>query len=221
MSEARSGLLLALDGALGPFSAALIALDGSVSRAASAARNDALERGLALVEELLNGRPLNEIRIVAVTVGPGAFTGLRIALSFAKSFAFARRVPLVGLPSYDVVERDDAPPPSAAFVTGRSGMVCGRLRLASETIVRCGSTDAVAQAFAERVPRDGTLECAGALEGVASRLGELGTIVRASTPAEFPPALALARKALRREPSASPHRVRADYGSQVYYAERP
>jgi len=216
-----SGLLLAFDGALAPFSAALIASDGSGARALSTARNAALERGLALVEELLDGRPLSEIRAVAVTLGPGTFTGLRIALSFAKSFAFARNLPLIGLPSYDVVEREDAPPPSAALVTGRAGMVCGRLRLASETIVRCGSTDAVAEAFAESIRPGETLECAGALEGVASHLGELGIIVRASTPAEFPPALALARKALRREPSPSPHRVRADYGSQVSYAERP
>lgn len=220
MSGRDGDLLLALDGALGPFSAALIASDGSGARAASAAGTDALERGLALVEELREGRPLAEIGRVAVTVGPGAFTGLRIALSFAKSFAFARNLPLVGLPSYDVVERDDAPPPSAAFVTGRSGLVCARLRLANETIVRYGSVGEVAQAFAERLPPGETLECAGALEGVASRFGELGIIVRASTPTEFPPALALARKALRREPASSPHRVRADYG-QISYAEQP
>src|SRR5665213_2061922 len=96
-----SELLLALDGALGPFSAALIAPDGSGTHAASLARNDALERGLSFVDELLAGRPLAEIRTVAVTVGPGTFTGLRIALSFAKSFAFARGLPLVGLSSYD------------------------------------------------------------------------------------------------------------------------
>ncbi len=216
-----SELLLALDGALGPFSAALIAPDGSGTHAASLARNDALERGLSFVDELLAGRPLAEIRTVAVTVGPGTFTGLRIALSFAKSFAFARGLPLVGLSSYDVVERDGAPLPSAAFVTGRSGLVCGRLRLASETIVHCGSTGAVAEAFAQRLQRGATLECAGVLEGVASRLGELGVIVRVSIPAESPPALALARKALRREPAPSPHHVRADYGSQIYCAEQP
>jgi len=87
--------------------------------------------------------------------------------------------------------------------------------------VHCGSTGAVAEAFAQRLQRGATLECAGVLEGVASRLGELGVIVRVSIPAESPPALALARKALRREPAPSPHHVRADYGSQIYCAEQP
>lgn len=34
---------------------------------------------------------------VAVCTGPGSFTGLRVALSFAKGFVLPRRIPLIGI----------------------------------------------------------------------------------------------------------------------------
>lgn len=43
---------------------------------------------------------------VAVTIGPGSFTGVRIGLSFAKSFAYALNVPVVGVTSFDCARID-------------------------------------------------------------------------------------------------------------------
>lgn len=40
---------------------------------------------------------------IAVTVGPGAFTGLRIALAAARGFALAAGLPIVGLTTFDAV----------------------------------------------------------------------------------------------------------------------
>lgn len=40
---------------------------------------------------------------IAVTIGPGSFTGLRIALSFAKGLAFAGGYRLVGVPTLDAL----------------------------------------------------------------------------------------------------------------------
>jgi len=40
---------------------------------------------------------------VAVTVGPGAFTGLRIALAAARGFALAAGLPVVGITTFDAV----------------------------------------------------------------------------------------------------------------------
>jgi tRNA threonylcarbamoyladenosine biosynthesis protein TsaB len=44
-----------------------------------------------------------EIRLVAVAVGPGSFTGLRVGVTTAKTFAFAVGCDLVGIPTLEVV----------------------------------------------------------------------------------------------------------------------
>lgn len=46
---------------------------------------------------------LDEIGCVAVDVGPGLFTGLRVGIATAKAMAHALRVPMVGVSSLDLV----------------------------------------------------------------------------------------------------------------------
>lgn len=46
---------------------------------------------------------LEEIGCVAVDVGPGLFTGMRVGLSAAKALALALRVPMIGIPSLDLL----------------------------------------------------------------------------------------------------------------------
>ena len=45
------------------------------------------------------GRDLRETTALAVGVGPGSFTGLRVSMSLAKGIALALRLPVVGIPS--------------------------------------------------------------------------------------------------------------------------
>tara|TARA_B100000674_G_scaffold488795_1_gene501617 strand:+ start:549 stop:1256 length:708 start_codon:yes stop_codon:yes gene_type:complete len=40
---------------------------------------------------------------IAVTIGPGAFTGIRIGLATARALALPRRLPVIGLTNFDVV----------------------------------------------------------------------------------------------------------------------
>jgi tRNA threonylcarbamoyl adenosine modification protein YeaZ len=215
------GLVLAIDGALGAFSAALIARDASVPpRCASTAGRDALERGLQVVDDVLGGTMFAQLEALAVGVGPGSFTGLRIALSYAKSLAFAAGLPLVGVSSYDALEAPGTPLPVATFVHARAGLACMRLRTENGNTSFCARYAELAETLTATLPPQSELHVCGALEGVTLQLGERGIIVRPCPPAEQPPALAIALRALRQEPAASPHAVRADYGEASSYAER-
>ena len=46
---------------------------------------------------------VEDLGALGVAIGPGLFTSLRVGLSFAKGLALARRLPLVGIPTLDVV----------------------------------------------------------------------------------------------------------------------
>lgn len=46
---------------------------------------------------------LAEIGAVAVDIGPGMFTGLRVGIAAAKALSHARRLPMVGVPSLDLL----------------------------------------------------------------------------------------------------------------------
>jgi len=46
---------------------------------------------------------VDEIKAMGVTLGPGSFTSLRVGLALAKGLAMARHIPLIGIPTLDVV----------------------------------------------------------------------------------------------------------------------
>lgn len=47
--------------------------------------------------------PMQKVQGIALGLGPGSFTGLRIAVSTVKGLAFALQVPVVGAPTLDVL----------------------------------------------------------------------------------------------------------------------
>ena len=54
----------------------------------------------ALVQEAITGQSIDE---VVVGMGPGPFTGLRIGIAFAQSFALARNISVRGVCSLDAI----------------------------------------------------------------------------------------------------------------------
>jgi tRNA threonylcarbamoyl adenosine modification protein YeaZ len=58
-----------------------------------------------LVSKALAGNPLPNQ--VVVGMGPGPFTGLRVGIAFARTFALSREIPVIGVCSLDAIEIDE------------------------------------------------------------------------------------------------------------------
>ncbi len=65
------------------------------------------------------GRDWSELERVAVTLGPGSFTGLRVGLATAKGLVFGREIPLAPLPSLSVPRVAADPELAGALVVTR------------------------------------------------------------------------------------------------------
>jgi tRNA threonylcarbamoyladenosine biosynthesis protein TsaB len=97
--------ILAFDSATSACSAA-IWRDGEIP----ARRFQAMERGqsealIPMVVEVLKeaGLTFAEIDFIAVTVGPGAFTGVRIGLAAARGMALAGGLPIIGVTTFEAM----------------------------------------------------------------------------------------------------------------------
>jgi tRNA threonylcarbamoyladenosine biosynthesis protein TsaB len=92
-------IVLALDTALGACSVAVLDGEEVLAQAAEPMERGHQERLAPMVAGATAqaGLPFTSLQRVAVTVGPGSFTGLRVGLAFAKSMALALSIPCVGI----------------------------------------------------------------------------------------------------------------------------
>jgi tRNA threonylcarbamoyladenosine biosynthesis protein TsaB len=98
-------LLLAIDTAT---SAVTVALHEDGSVLAESSRLDARGHGEHLAPGIVEvlaraGRTAGEVAAVVAGTGPGPFTGLRVGLVTARTFAFARGIPVFGVCSLDAL----------------------------------------------------------------------------------------------------------------------
>jgi tRNA threonylcarbamoyladenosine biosynthesis protein TsaB len=66
------------------------------------------------IAELLqkSGHRIKDLNAVAVSIGPGSYTGLRVGLSAAKGFCYALNIPLIAINSLRIIAfavKDEAP----------------------------------------------------------------------------------------------------------------
>jgi tRNA threonylcarbamoyl adenosine modification protein YeaZ len=68
---------------------------------------------------------LADLARIAVSIGPGSFTGLRIGLSVAKGLALATGIPLVGVPTLEAYAHalGPAPDPIWPVLDARTGEI--------------------------------------------------------------------------------------------------
>jgi tRNA threonylcarbamoyladenosine biosynthesis protein TsaB len=91
-------LLLALDTATAVSAAALLEDQRLLGEVGQPSRSHSRTLLLA-IDELMTGcrRERRELSGIAVGIGPGSFTGVRIGLTLAKTLAFALQIPLLGV----------------------------------------------------------------------------------------------------------------------------
>ena len=92
----------------------VLAIDTSTSRTSvaiiengtvlySGYRDGATAHGPSLPALVQEGLAVSDVDQVVVGMGPGPFTGLRVGIAFAQSFALAREIPVRGVCSLDAI----------------------------------------------------------------------------------------------------------------------
>jgi len=202
--------ILAADTALGACSVAV--LDGARTLAR---RFEAMERGHAealapMVEDVMrqSGIAFADLERLAVTTGPGTFTGQRVGLAFMRGLRVALKKPLVGVTTLEAMcaaALDEAKTDhGAAIHDARRGEAY--LAIASKTDVLLPPTlvtlDAAAAKISEIVPQASIALAGTAAEIVAETLGRRAMV----TSVRQPDALWVARLAAAApEPAEAPH----------------
>jgi tRNA threonylcarbamoyladenosine biosynthesis protein TsaB len=163
-------ILVALDTASPSTVAGVLRADGSVVEARddppAGSRGEHAARVLVLLEQALaqGGVAWEAVERIAVGVGPGGFTGLRIGIATARALAQGRGLPLVGVGSLAALAAD-APGTVAAVLDARRGEVFagvwedGRERIAPSALApaalaeRLAALDAPVQAVGDGAVR--------------------------------------------------------------------
>ncbi len=100
-------IVLALDTALGACQAAVLDGDRLLARMSEPMERGHQERLAPLVRETVEATGLSFAGLdrIAVVVGPGSFTGVRVGLAFAKGLSLALDIPCVGIGSMEALAR--------------------------------------------------------------------------------------------------------------------
>ncbi|MEP6896195.1 MAG: tRNA (adenosine(37)-N6)-threonylcarbamoyltransferase complex dimerization subunit type 1 TsaB [Chloroflexota bacterium] len=64
---------------------------------------------------------INDVNALGVALGPGSFTSLRVGLALVKGIAFSRHIPLIGIPTMDILAYAQAPSKSPLAVAIQAG----------------------------------------------------------------------------------------------------
>jgi tRNA threonylcarbamoyl adenosine modification protein YeaZ len=200
--------ILALDTSMGACSAAVLRSGDGTQRLF--ARSELMARGhaealLPMVAGVLAeaGLAARDLDLVAATLGPGSFTGVRIAIAAARGLKLATAAQLWGADSLTVMAKaaltggalPAAGRPFAVAVDARRSMLYFALFDAVGARLHGPVLIAPAEAVA-LLPRDLTLAVGGGAEFLAAAANEAGRDVEVALPALQPDAAALALLAL-------------------------
>ncbi|MHC0054772.1 tRNA (adenosine(37)-N6)-threonylcarbamoyltransferase complex dimerization subunit type 1 TsaB [Actibacterium sp. D379-3] len=117
-------LILGFDTSAAHCAAALLSGDRVLACRAEEMGKGQAERLMPLLQDLLaeGGATWRDLAVLGVGVGPGNFTGIRIAVSAARGLALSLGVPAVGVSTFEA-QAFGLPRPVTALVDARRGMV--------------------------------------------------------------------------------------------------
>ena len=197
-------------------------LDGAVMRArvplgGAAGLEAALTDDLDLLFERAEARP-RDVRRIAVTIGPGGYTGVRLGVTLAKSLAYAWGAELAGVCAY--AARAELAPPGETRVLVAEDIRGGQIGLALYERRRDKLHELTAPKAHDRPP-EWDLPCwvrGSALEGRPELFPEEAGFRRGEGALLSPGVVELARLAARTETTwlPSPHEL-----APVYLRGRP
>ncbi len=126
------------------------------------------ERLMATLDWVLSEAALSleDIDILAVSAGPGSFTGLRVGVSTFKGLAFAKRLPLVAVPTLDAMAAAFPAVSPYPVASGRELVVCPLLDARMKEVY--GAAYQGGGTARRKVVRD----CVCPIEQFAARLSE-------------------------------------------------
>lgn len=102
------------------------------------ARQGHMERLLPVIDQIMTGTgmTLQELDAIAVAIGPGSFTSLRVGLATAQALAHALGKPLTGVPTLDALAASGC----LASGCGRgaaTGLICPLLTARAQEVYAC------------------------------------------------------------------------------------
>ena len=98
-------LILAIDTSTNILSVALVRGDEVLASIDEPTKNNQSEKLMPRIENLMKVCQLKptDLGKIAVAIGPGSYTGIRVGVAAAKSLAYALDIPLVGVSSLEVM----------------------------------------------------------------------------------------------------------------------
>jgi tRNA threonylcarbamoyl adenosine modification protein YeaZ len=118
----NEALVLAFDTSAAHCAAALLHGDTVLAERVEEMAKGQAERLMALLQELLatSGFDWKDLTALGVGIGPGNFTGVRIAVSAARGLALSLRIPAVGVSTFEALA-EASPRPLAVVLDARRG----------------------------------------------------------------------------------------------------
>ena len=101
-------MILAVDTALGACSAALVAEGTTLAHEHLLMARGHAEALAPMVDALMRGAgiPFAALDRIAVTTGPGTFTGQRVGLAFARALGLGLKRPVIGVTTLDAMAQE-------------------------------------------------------------------------------------------------------------------